>query len=60
MSAKQETDSTKGSVQMNVKPLDEDNNSRWTLAQTLLAAAVQGLTRALADVILGGWGKGLF
>lgn len=42
---------------MDVKPLDEDKNSRRTLVQSLLAAAVQGLTRALADVMLGRWGK---
>ena len=45
---------------MNTKPLDENSNSRWALAQSLLAAAVQGLTRAVVDVILGGGGKGLF
>lgn len=44
---------------MNPKPLDEDSNSRWALAQSLLAAAIQGLTRAVVDVILGGVGKGL-
>ena len=52
--------STRGGMQMSTKPLDENNSSRWTLAQSLLAAAVQGLTRAVADAILGGWGKGLF
>lgn len=45
---------------MNTKPLDEDNNPRRALAQSLLAAAIQGLTRAVVDVILNGVGKGLF
>jgi hypothetical protein len=46
---------------MTTKPLDEgSNDSRWALAQSLLAAAVQGLTRAVVDTILGRWGKGLF
>jgi hypothetical protein len=45
---------------MDTKPLDKDSDSRRAFAQSLLAAAVQGLTRALADVILGGWGKDLF
>jgi hypothetical protein len=45
---------------MNTKPLEEDSSPRWALAQSLLAAAVQGLTRAVVDLIFGGAGKGLF
>jgi len=45
---------------MNAKPLGKDNDSRWELTKNLLVAMVQGLTRALADVILGRWGKDLF
>ena len=45
---------------MDLKPPDKSSDSRRELVQSLLAAAVQGLTRAAADIILGRWGKGLF
>lgn len=45
---------------MGTKPLDENSNSRWVLAQSLLAAVVQGLTRAVIDLTLGRWDKDLF
>jgi hypothetical protein len=38
---------------MSTKPSDEDKRSTWVLVQSLLAAAVQGLVRAMFDAILG-------
>lgn len=45
---------------MGTKPPAGDDASRWALVQSLLAAATQGLMRALVDTLLGRWGKDLF
>jgi hypothetical protein len=45
---------------MDTKPVDEEKNWGWALAQSLLGAAVQGLIRAMIDIVLGGSGRDLF
>jgi hypothetical protein len=44
---------------MKTKPPVEDDNSGSALARSLLAAAVQGLIRAMLDMVLGRWGQDL-
>jgi hypothetical protein len=40
-------------------PTTPEDESRKALTRSLLAAAVQGVIRAILDAVLGRWGRGL-